>query len=465
MPKTPKHTVKKPNATQDPYRVRTPKFARSATTPDATHQTIETNSKMSTQSALPATPLIPTNGNRRRSSRVLLQSQKEKENTAQQQEGIVVLEDEVTGAMDTTEDVGEDVAGQEVVQLVKKLLAAQALDQRQRKQENEELKQHIAVLEQQMTVIIQQNNETQEKLAQVQQHAEEMETRLHQMQEQNYTGLAAQPTSPSGNRSYIGAALNGVRHTGSATRMFTPPMAEEFFVTIDYSRVEGGGEAVDAVAVRKRIEDEIHKGEDKTFKCRAITRDNRTRQQLRILCRGEEELDVVKRAATATVMEGARVLRDQLYPVKINNVRTDAILQPNGVVKEDALSALNDSNSTQLAKLSWLSSRHVRKAYGSMVVFFTKGSEAARFLRDGFFTVGGESAYVRVFEPNTGPPQCYNCQGLGHKAFSCKEVKRCGKCAQEGHDLNNCQVIKPRCVMCSGPHTVMSRHCPRPHGT
>ena len=146
------------------------------------------------------------------------------------------------------------------------------------------------------------------------------------MQEQNYTGLAVQPTSPSEQRSYIGAALNGVKHTGPATRMFTPPLAEEFFVTIDYSRTEGGEEAIDAVAVRKRIEDEVHKGEDKAFKCRAITRENRTKQRLRILCRGKEELDVVKRAVTATIEEGARVLRDQLYPVKINNVKTDAIL-------------------------------------------------------------------------------------------------------------------------------------------
>ena len=134
--------------------------------------------------------------------------------------------------------------------------------------------------------------------------------------------------------------------------MLTPPIAKEFFITIDYGCTKGEGEAIDAVAVRKRIEDEIHKGEDMAFKCRAIARDNRTKQRLRILCRGEEELDVVKRAATAIVMEGARVLRDQLYPIKIKNLRTDAILQPNRVVKEDALAALNDSNNTQLAKLS-----------------------------------------------------------------------------------------------------------------
>ena len=52
-------------------------------------------------------------------------------------------------------------------------------------------------------------------------------------------------------------------------------------------------------------------------------------------------------------MEGARVLRDQLYPVKVNNARTDAVLQPNGDIKEDIVSALNDSNKTQVAKVSW----------------------------------------------------------------------------------------------------------------
>ena len=115
MPKTPKHAVKKPNATQDPYRVRTPRSARFATTPDITYQSIKISSKMSTQNALPATPLAPTNGNRRKSSRVPPQSQKEKENSAQRRDGIVVLEDKVMGEMDITEDVGEDVAGQDVV--------------------------------------------------------------------------------------------------------------------------------------------------------------------------------------------------------------------------------------------------------------------------------------------------------------------------------------------------------------
>ena len=45
-------------------------------------------------------------------------------------------------------------------------------------------------------------------------------------------------------------------------------------------------------------------------------------------------------------MEGARILRDQLYPVKVNNIRTDAVLQPNGNIKENIILALNNSNKT-----------------------------------------------------------------------------------------------------------------------
>ena len=73
MPKTPKYTIKKSSATQDLYRVRILKSARFAMVSDAVYQMIETNSKMSIQNTLPATPLILINGNRHKSSKVLLQ--------------------------------------------------------------------------------------------------------------------------------------------------------------------------------------------------------------------------------------------------------------------------------------------------------------------------------------------------------------------------------------------------------
>ena len=108
--------------------------------------------------------------------------------------------------------------------------------------------------------------------------------------------------------------------------------------------------------------------------------------------------------------------------VKVNNTIADAVLQPNGNIKEDVVSALNNRNKTQVAKVSWLSSWHARKVYGSMVVFLKNRSEAKRLLNKGFITIGEELASVYVFKPNFGPHQCYNCQSAGHKVFNYKEV-------------------------------------------
>ena len=80
------------------------------------------------------------------------------------------------------------------------------------------------------------------------------------------------------------------------------------------------------------------------------------------------------------------------------------MLQPNSELKEDVILALSNSNNTQITKVSWLSFKHARKVYGSMIVFLKKGSEAGRFLNKGFINVSGESALVRVFKPNFGPP-------------------------------------------------------------
>ena len=132
----------------------------------------------------------------------------------------------------------------------------------------------------------------QKKLAQAQQRTEELEIQLHQIQEQNATTAIAQPIQ--GHISYAGAALRGAANTGRAIAPFTAPRAEEFFCTIDFSWVEEGEKAADAVVVREKIEKEVQKGENKEFRCRAVTKDARTKQQLRILCRSEAELDTVK---------------------------------------------------------------------------------------------------------------------------------------------------------------------------
>ena len=67
------------------------------------------------------------------------------------------------------------------------------------------------------------------------------------------------------------------------------------------------------------------------------------------------------------------------------------------------------------------------------------------------------------------PPQCFNCQQVGHIARHCKSGTICGLCA-EGHDTRQCgtaqkdypidQITPLNCAGCRGPHAASDKNCP-----
>ena len=289
---------------------------------------------------------------------------------------------------------------------------------------------------------------------------EQLQIELHEMREQAATTDLVRPPQPS----YAAIAGSTQRPLPSGPSPIVLPMAEELYYTMDFSRVEHCGETVKAgpAALRKKIE-EVQK-QDENFRVKAVIKDRRSPDRLRVLCRNEEELKNVKSAAIAIATQGARVLRDQLYPVKINNARADAILMPDGSLKPNVASEIIEENNTEITKVAWLSAKHNGRAFGSLVAYFTRGSEATRFLRERYIYVGRESANVRVFEPKEGPLRCFNCHGFGHKAFNCQVEKICGKCAQAGHSWRECTASIPKCPSCSGPHEVISKACQFQHG-
>lgn len=247
------------------------------------------------------------------------------------------------------------------------------------------------------------------------------------------------------------------------TSMGTTPstISDTLYCTIDTSRVgEEERSKAQPGAVRKAIEEEIRTVEGQAnWRCAAVIRDARNMERIKITCRDEAELQRVKVAAQKTAAEGVRVLRDQLYPVKVDNVNRTAILDQDGKVLPGAAEVLGKENDVHIAKIGWLSKKDTGKAYGSMVVYVTKGNEAKRLLQDQYFHVAGESAYTRIFESRYGPQSCYRCQELGHKAYSCTKPQVCAKCAQEGHHHSDCQAVIPKCSRCGGPHESFSKNC------
>jgi hypothetical protein len=230
-------------------------------------------------------------------------------------------------------------------------------------------------------------------------------------------------------------------------------------VTVDISRADGGDGRMSAGTVRAAVEKEMRTMENRgNWRCRAVTVDHATQSRIRIACRDENEHELVKRAAEK-IGAGSRVLRDELFPVKIDNVKRTAVLDEKDEVRAGAAEAFGEENGATVAKIAWLSKRDVPKAYGSMVVYVTKRSDARRLVAEGFFHAGGESGTTSAFEHRPRPGQCYNCQELGHKAYQCRKTQRCGRCAKDGHHHKSCSEVVTKCVLCGGPHESFSRNC------
>jgi hypothetical protein len=238
-------------------------------------------------------------------------------------------------------------------------------------------------------------------------------------------------------------------------------LTDTLYCTVDVSNVEEADRAAaNAGNIRQEIEKGMREGGDGGgWRCVAVTRDPRNSARIRITCRDESELAHVREVAEKTKAVGSRVLRDQWYPIKVDNACRTAVLDENGEVRAGVTEMLEKENDVKIAKLSWLSRKDSPKAYGSIVVYVTKRADAARLLEGQYFDVDGESAFARVFEPRHGPMQCFKCLGLGHKAFSCTRPQLCSRCAQPGHRHSECQAGIPKCAVCSGPHDSSSRQC------
>ncbi|EED17169.1 conserved hypothetical protein [Talaromyces stipitatus ATCC 10500] len=94
-----------------------------------------------------------------------------------------------------------------------------------------------------------------------------------------------------------------------------------------------------------------------------------------------------------------QALQTQLYPVKIDNANQTVILDRDSNVLPGAIKTLGKENNVDIAKISWLSKKDTNKAYGSMVVYVTKWTDAKHLIEGNYFDIGGESAYTRIFKP------------------------------------------------------------------
>ncbi|KAH7012509.1 LOW QUALITY PROTEIN: uncharacterized protein B0I36DRAFT_378295 [Microdochium trichocladiopsis] len=124
--------------------------------------------------------------------------------------------------------------------------------------------------------------------------------------------------------------------TLSSAKTSPSTFTDSLFCTIDASHVEEAEKgSVTAGTVRSAVEKEMRaRKEDSSWRCKAVTVDARNTSRAKIVCRNEEEHNMVKQAAEVATW----------------------------------VMAFGQENEATVAKISWLSRRNIRKAYGSMVV-------------------------------------------------------------------------------------------------
>jgi hypothetical protein len=148
-----------------------------------------------------------------------------------------------------------------------------------------------------------------------------------------------------------------------------PPLSspgEELFCTIDIS---GAGDDDSNKAqigeVRQAIEAAVRtRKKDERWRCAAVIRGARNANIIKVICRDEAELHMVREAALGADMPGAKILRERLYPVKVNGANRSAVLDSNGNLLAGASEALGQENEVTIAKINWLSDKGTARPTG-----------------------------------------------------------------------------------------------------
>lgn len=165
----------------------------------------------------------------------------------------------------------------------------------------------------------------------------------------------------------------------------------------------------------------------------------------------------------ASSFHGARIKRDQWYPVKVDNVVEQCVLDQDANDGKTLKKGLSQNFKTDdgccavdctVMKATWLSKVDAKKKVESMVVWLKSKPDADYLLRTGMALFGATDAFCSPFviRDNSGP--CYHCDRYGHEQPSCNSQIKCAICSK-GHRRDECaNKDRPKCPACVEAHTV-----------
>lgn len=121
------------------------------------------------------------------------------------------------------------------------------------------------------------------------------------------------------------------------------------------------------------------------------------------------------------------------------------------------------ANNIKLSRFHWRKKvMRLQKTVSSVLLEVDSAEEANTLIRQGL-DLEGELKDVELFDSKCLTSICYNCQGYGHSARTCKSNTICGTCAAPGHGREKCLFANEkknhRCANCTGNHQAGSATC------
>lgn len=148
--------------------------------------------------------------------------------------------------------------------------------------------------------------------------------------------------------------------------------------------------------------------------------------------------------------------------MKVKGAKATAVLDSiTRRISESARRVIGEGNNRTIAKVGWLSKKDSGKLYGSIVVHLISKPQADKFVKQGLFEVGEESACTDVWHnANPAERRCFKCQQFGHKGEDCTSHTVCGNCAAQGYTHLQCDNPISSCADCQGRHRAQEPRCP-----
>ena len=153
---------------------------------------------------------------------------------------------------------------------------------------------------------------------------------------------------------------------------------------------------------------------------------------LKIRCRTEKEAETLRNVPWGDAIEGVTVIKNTFGIVVHGVDKYDVDFNKDDPEELKTEIERANRNHFKIQRIMPLRRRARNpNAIAQSIVILLDDPNAADDCIEGGINIGSEHYHAVRYMPHCQIIQCFNCQGYGHKADTCKKKPRCGKCAKE----------------------------------